>query len=78
MFVQLHFIGEKQSFKSSNKFTTQVALSPPTLHMHRASMPSCGPHFIGGERNLSTKEGRLFHVACFVCWLCLPRQGYCV
>jgi hypothetical protein len=60
MFVQLHFIGGKTKFKSSNKFTIQVALSPPTLHMHRASMLRYGPHFIGGERNLSTKEGRLF------------------
>jgi hypothetical protein len=28
--------------------------------MHRASVLSDGPHFIGRERNLSTKEGRLF------------------
>jgi hypothetical protein len=28
--------------------------------MHRASVLSDGPYFIGGERNLSTKEGRLF------------------
>jgi len=41
--------------------------------MHRASMLSYGPHFVGGERNLSTKEGRCS--GGMFCLLALPTKA---